>query len=45
MKGQIRHNIETVGDFTSNEGDVVYAPHQHGMRRDLPAPGRHAALQ
>jgi hypothetical protein len=26
MKGQIRHNIETVGDFTSNEGDIVYAP-------------------
>jgi hypothetical protein len=25
MKGQIRHNIETVGDFTSNEGDIVYA--------------------
>ena len=26
LEGQIRHNIETVGDFTSNMGDVVYAP-------------------
>lgn len=26
MESSIRHNIETVGDFTSNEGDVVYAP-------------------
>ena len=26
VQGQIRHNIETVGDFASNEGDVVYAP-------------------
>jgi mannose-6-phosphate isomerase-like protein (cupin superfamily) len=26
LQGHIRHNIETVGDFTSSEGDVVYAP-------------------
>jgi mannose-6-phosphate isomerase-like protein (cupin superfamily) len=26
LEGRIRHNIETVGDFTSSEGDIVYAP-------------------
>jgi quercetin dioxygenase-like cupin family protein len=24
LQGQIRHNIETIGDFTSSEGDIVY---------------------
>ncbi|MCM3880117.1 MAG: cupin domain-containing protein [Vicinamibacterales bacterium] len=40
MQGQIRHNIETVGDFTSNEGDIVYAPPStwHATRFAGPGP-------
>ena len=40
MKGQIRHNIETVGDFTSSEGDVVYVPAStwHATRFAGPGP-------
>jgi mannose-6-phosphate isomerase-like protein (cupin superfamily) len=40
LQGQIRHNIETVGDFTSNEGDIVYAPPStwHATRFAGPGP-------
>ena len=40
LEGQIRHNIETVGDFTSNMGDVVYAPPStwHATRFAGPGP-------
>lgn len=46
MKGQIRHNIETVGDFTSNEGDVVYVPHStwHATRFAGPGPSCRLAI-
>jgi mannose-6-phosphate isomerase-like protein (cupin superfamily) len=46
MKGQIRHNIETVGDFTSNEGDVVYAPPStwHATRFAGPGPSCRLAI-
>jgi mannose-6-phosphate isomerase-like protein (cupin superfamily) len=46
MKGQIRHNIETVGDFTSNEGDVVYAPAStwHATRFAGPGPSCRLAI-
>ena len=40
LEGQIRHNIETVGDFTSNAGDIVYAPAStwHATRFAGPGP-------
>src|SRR5581483_8579417 len=40
LEGQIHHNIETVGDFTSNMGDVVYAPPStwHATRFAGPGP-------
>lgn len=40
LQGQIRHNIETVGDFTSSEGDIVYAPPStwHATRFAGPGP-------
>jgi mannose-6-phosphate isomerase-like protein (cupin superfamily) len=40
LEGQIRHNIETVGDFTSNAGDIVYAPPStwHATRFAGPGP-------
>jgi mannose-6-phosphate isomerase-like protein (cupin superfamily) len=40
LQGQIRHNIETIGDFTSSEGDVVYAPPStwHATRFAGPGP-------
>ncbi len=40
LEGQIRHNIETVGDFTSSAGDVVYAPAStwHATRFAGPGP-------
>ena len=46
MKGQIRHNIETVGDFTSNEGDVVYVPPStwHATRFAGPGPSCRLAI-
>ena len=46
MKGQIRHNIETVGDFTSSEGDVVYAPAStwHATRFAGPGPSCRLAI-
>ncbi len=46
MKGQIRHNIETVGDFTSNEGDIVYAPAStwHATRFAGPGPSCRLAI-
>jgi mannose-6-phosphate isomerase-like protein (cupin superfamily) len=47
MKGQIRHNIETVGgDFTSNEGDVVYVPAStwHATRFAGPGPSCRLAI-
>jgi mannose-6-phosphate isomerase-like protein (cupin superfamily) len=46
MKGQIRHNIETVGDFTSTEGDVVYAPAStwHATRFAGPGPSCRLAI-
>lgn len=46
MKGQIRHNIETVGDFTSNEGDIVYAPPStwHATRFAGPGPSCRLAI-
>ena len=46
MKGQIRHNIETIGDFTSNEGDVVYVPPStwHATRFAGPGPSCRLAI-
>jgi mannose-6-phosphate isomerase-like protein (cupin superfamily) len=46
LEGQIRHNIETVGDFTSNEGDVVYAPPStwHATRFAGPGPSCRLAI-
>ncbi|HKY22507.1 MAG TPA: cupin domain-containing protein [Vicinamibacterales bacterium] len=46
MKGQIRHNIETVGDFTSSEGDVVYVPAStwHATRFAGPGPSCRLAI-
>jgi len=46
MQGQIRHNIETVGDFTSNEGDIVYAPPStwHATRFAGPGPSCRLAI-
>lgn len=46
MKGQIRHNIETVGDFTSSEGDIVYAPAStwHATRFAGPGPSCRLAI-
>lgn len=46
MEGQIRHNIETVGDFTSSEGDVVYAPRStwHATRFAGPGPSCRLAI-
>ena len=40
LEGQIRHNIETVGDFTSDAGDIVYAPPStwHATRFAGPGP-------
>jgi mannose-6-phosphate isomerase-like protein (cupin superfamily) len=40
LQGQIRHNIETIGDFTSSEGDIVYAPPStwHATRFAGPGP-------
>jgi mannose-6-phosphate isomerase-like protein (cupin superfamily) len=40
LEGQIRHNIETIGDFTSSEGDIVYAPPStwHATRFAGPGP-------
>jgi mannose-6-phosphate isomerase-like protein (cupin superfamily) len=40
LEGQIRHNIETIGDFTSNAGDIVYAPPStwHATRFAGPGP-------
>jgi mannose-6-phosphate isomerase-like protein (cupin superfamily) len=40
LEGQIRHNIETVGDFTSSAGDIVYAPAStwHATRFAGPGP-------
>jgi mannose-6-phosphate isomerase-like protein (cupin superfamily) len=46
MKGQIRHNVETIGDFTSNEGDVVYVPSStwHATRFAGPGPSCRLAI-
>jgi mannose-6-phosphate isomerase-like protein (cupin superfamily) len=46
LEGQIRHNIETIGDFTSNEGDVVYAPPStwHATRFAGPGPSCRLAI-
>lgn len=46
MQGQIRHNIETVGDFTSSEGDIVYAPPStwHATRFAGPGPSCRLAI-
>jgi mannose-6-phosphate isomerase-like protein (cupin superfamily) len=46
MEGQIRHNIETVGDFTSSEGDIVYAPPStwHATRFAGPGPSCRLAI-
>jgi mannose-6-phosphate isomerase-like protein (cupin superfamily) len=46
MAGQIRHNIETIGDFTSNEGDIVYAPPStwHATRFAGPGPSCRLAI-
>jgi mannose-6-phosphate isomerase-like protein (cupin superfamily) len=40
LEGQIRHNIETVGDFTSSAGDIVYVPAStwHATRFAGPGP-------
>src|SRR5207248_3571983 len=40
LQGQIRHNSETVGEFTSSEGDIVYAPPStwHATRFAGPGP-------
>jgi mannose-6-phosphate isomerase-like protein (cupin superfamily) len=46
LDGQIRHNIETVGDFTSSEGDIVYAPAStwHATRFAGPGPSCRLAI-
>jgi mannose-6-phosphate isomerase-like protein (cupin superfamily) len=46
LEGQIRHNIETVGDFTSSEGDIVYVPAStwHATRFSGPGPSCRLAI-
>lgn len=46
MSGQIRHNIETVGDFTSSEGDIVSVPPStwHATRFAGPGPSCRLAI-
>jgi mannose-6-phosphate isomerase-like protein (cupin superfamily) len=46
LEGQIRHNIETVGDFTSRAGDIVYVPAStwHATRFAGPGPSCRLAI-
>lgn len=44
LQGHIRHNIETVGVFTSGEGDVVYAPVSTWHATTFAGPGRSCRL-
>ena len=46
MESSIRHNIETVGDFTSSEGDVAYVPPGtwHATRFSGPGPSCRLAI-
>ena len=46
LEGQIRHNIETVGDFTSSAGDIVYVPAStwHATRFAGPGPSCRLAI-
>jgi mannose-6-phosphate isomerase-like protein (cupin superfamily) len=46
MSGQIRHNIESVGDFTSSDGDIVSVPPStwHATRFAGPGPSCRLAI-
>ena len=46
LESSIRHNIETVGDFTSNEGDIAYTPPStwHATRFAGPGPSCRVAI-